>query len=103
MQELDERNEPPSKTFEYINRFARFVAEHNGAAYECRVTHVPLTEQVRAVVLEPPFGSNITVLEDVKPRALLVITAASGAVRATPCGSCGRFFLILTSGSAKCC
>ena len=25
MQELDERNEPPSKTFEYINRFARFV------------------------------------------------------------------------------
>lgn len=66
MQELDERNEPPSKTFEYINRFARFVAEHNGAAYECRVTHVPLTEQVRAVVLEPPFGSNITVLEDVK-------------------------------------
>ena len=73
MQELDERNEPPSKTFEYINRFARFVAEHNGAAYECRVTHVPLTEQVRAVVLEPPFGSNITVLEDVKTRALLVI------------------------------
>lgn len=73
MQELDERNEPPSKTFEYINRFARFVAEHNGAAYECRVTHVPLTEQVRAVVLEPPFGSNITVLEDAKTRALLVI------------------------------
>ncbi len=73
MQELDERNEPPSKTFEYISRFARFVAEHNGAAYDCRITHLTLTDRVRAVVLEPPLGSNITVLEDTKTRALLVV------------------------------
>lgn len=73
MQLLDERNEPPSKTFEYISRFARFVVEHNGAAYDCRVTREKLTDRVQATVIEPPFGSNITVLEDTKKGDLLLI------------------------------
>lgn len=73
MQQLDERNEPPSKTFEYISRFARFVAEHGGAAYDCRLTRLPLTERVTCTVLEPPCGSNITVLEDGPGGPLLMV------------------------------
>lgn len=73
MQQLDDRNEPPSKTFEYISRFAKFVAEHGGAAYDCRRTQLPLTSRVSCTVLEPPCGSNITVLEDVFNGSLLVI------------------------------
>ncbi len=73
MQQLDEKGEPHSKTFEYISRFAHFVAEHNGAAHECRITCQRLTDRVTVTVLEPPCGSNITVLEDASTKALLVI------------------------------
>lgn len=73
MQQLDDKGEPHSKTFEYVSRFAHFVAEHDGAAYECRISREPLTERVTAMVLEPPCGSNITVLEDASTKALLII------------------------------
>lgn len=73
MQQLDDKGEPPSKTFEYISRFAHFVAEHGGAAYDCRITCQRLTDRVTATVIEPPCGSNISVLEDEHTRALLVV------------------------------
>ena len=73
MQLLDEKGESPSEAFAYISRFAHFVAEHGGAAYECRITCQKLTDRVSVTVLEPPCGSNITVLEDLQTRALLVI------------------------------
>ncbi len=73
MQQLDEKGEPHSKTFEYVSRFAHFVAEHSGTAHDCRTTCQRLTDRVSATVLEPPCGSNVTVLEDLQTRALLVI------------------------------
>ena len=73
MQQLDERNELPAKTFEYISRFAHFVAEHGGDAYLCRTTQLNLSPLVRCTVLEPPCGSNITVLEDLSTGRLLVV------------------------------
>lgn len=73
MQQLDERNEPPSKTFEYISRFAKFVAEHGGMAYECRTTQLQLSPLVKCTVLEPPCGSNITVLENLATGQLLLV------------------------------
>ena len=73
MQQLDEKGEPHSKTFEYVSRFAHFVAEHSGTAYECRITCQRLTERVSVTVIEPPCGSNITILEDQHTKALLVI------------------------------
>ena len=73
MQQLDEKGEPHSKTFEYISRFAHFVAEHGGAHYDCRITCQKLTDRVTATVIEPPCGSNITVLEELNTKALLVI------------------------------
>ena len=73
MQQLDDKGEPPSKTFEYVSRFAHFVAKHQGAAFECRITRQQLTDRVNVTLLEPPCGSNVTVLEDTLTRALLVI------------------------------
>ena len=73
MQQLDERNELPAKTFEYISRFAHFVAEHGGDAYLCRTTQLNLSPLVRCTVLEPPCGSNITVLEDGPGGPLLMV------------------------------
>ncbi len=73
MQQLDDKGEPHSKTFEYVSRFAHFVAEHDGPAYQCRVSREKLTERVSATVLEPPCGSNITVLEDVLDGSLLIV------------------------------
>ena len=45
MQLLDEKGESPSEAFAYISRFAHFVAEHGGAAYECRITCQKLTDR----------------------------------------------------------
>ncbi len=73
MQLLDEKGEPHSKTFEYVSRFANFVATHRGENYDCRLSVQPLTVRVKAVVIEPPCGSNITVLEDGESGDLLVI------------------------------
>ena len=73
MQQLDEKGEPHSKTFEYVSRFAHFVAANRGLNYECRVTREQLTERVSATVIEPPCGSNITVLADEQTGALLVV------------------------------
>ena len=73
MQQLDEKGEPHSKTFEYVSRFAHFVAEHGSTAYECRTTCQRLTDRVTVTLLEPPCGSNISVLEDESTKALLVI------------------------------
>lgn len=73
MQQLDERNEPPSKTFEYISKFARFVAEHGGEGYDCRLSWQQISPRVAMTLIEPPCGSNIIVLEDQPGGPLLVI------------------------------
>ena len=73
MQQLDEKGEPYGKVFEYVSRFAHFVAEHGGAAYDCRITCQKLTDRVAATLIEPPCGSNITILEELNSKALLVI------------------------------
>ena len=62
MQILDNRGELPFKTFDYVKRFAQFVVEHSGDAFE----PVYLREGIGDIVLhtiEPPCGSTIYVLE----------------------------------------
>ena len=73
MQQLENTGEPPDKTFGYVSRFAHFIVDHAGEAYECRITAQRLTERVVATCIEPPCGSNITILEDEQTRALLVV------------------------------
>ena len=73
MQQLDDVNEPPTKTFEYISQFAKFVAQHDVTEESCRITHHTLTGRVRLTVIEPPCGSNINILEDSETGDLLMI------------------------------
>lgn len=73
MQQLDERNELPGRSFEIISRFAHFVVEHGQESYDCRLTCQRLTERVVLTVIEPPCGSNIAVLEDGDGGPLLLI------------------------------
>jgi len=73
MQQLEDKGEPPGKVFDSISRFAHFVVDHGGTAYECRITAQKLTGRVNATVIEPPCGSNISVLEDEKTGELLVV------------------------------
>lgn len=64
MQNLDERGEAPIKTFDYIRRFARFIVDHRGAAFDVKASCRFLTGRVTLHVFEPPCGSNTYVLED---------------------------------------
>ena len=73
MQQLENTGEHPDKAFGFVSRFAHFVVEHGGTGYDCRITAQKLTPRVNATVIEPPCGSNITILEDERTRQLLVI------------------------------
>jgi len=73
MQQLDDVNEPPYKTFEYISQFAKFVAAHDVTRDSCRITHHTMSDRVKLLVIEPPCGSNINVLEDTQTGRLLMI------------------------------
>ena len=62
MHQLDEKGEPPTKTFEYISKFAHFVVDHGGTAYDCRITCQQLTDRVTAYI-ESHFAQNITIAD----------------------------------------
>lgn len=64
MQMLDEKNETPFKTFEYIRNFARFIVEHKGANFRPIISQRRLTPHVTACIIEPPCGSNTYILDD---------------------------------------
>lgn len=53
---------PPYKTFEYIGQFAERLRLYRGAAYTPRVTEHPLSNGMRATLIEPPCGSNICLI-----------------------------------------
>ena len=63
MQLLDEQDKPALKTFDYIRRFAQFVVEHRGAAFNAQVSTVRLADGLMLTAVEPPCGSNTYVLE----------------------------------------
>ena len=62
MQTLDERGLSPHKTFDSISRFAEMLAESRGEGFSPRVTRRRLTDRTEALLIEPPCGSNTTVL-----------------------------------------
>lgn len=63
MQLLDEKDEAPLKTFEYISKFANFVASHKGDHFNARVSQRRISPQVVLHLIEPPCGSNTYILE----------------------------------------
>lgn len=63
MELLDQRACSPYKTFEYIGRFADQLCMYKGNAYKPRITRYRLSGERTAVLLEPPCGSNLCILE----------------------------------------
>lgn len=64
MQLLDERNELPYKTFDYIYRFAEFVTRHKGESFRPLVHEKSLTHGLRLLCVQPPCGSNSFIFEN---------------------------------------
>ncbi len=62
MQMLDDQGNPPYKTFDYIARFADHIHRSKGEGYEPRVTCSQTVLGMHVLVIEPPCGSNTTVL-----------------------------------------
>lgn len=58
MQLLDEGDNSPYKVFEYIGKFADYIAGHKGSAFNARVSKIDLTRDVSVHIIEPPCGSN---------------------------------------------
>ncbi|MEA4965331.1 MAG: Zn-dependent hydrolase [Oscillospiraceae bacterium] len=63
MELLTQRNSPPYKTFDYIGKFAECLHAAHGAAYVPRITRYPLPDGGTAVLVEPPCGSNLCLME----------------------------------------
>ena len=62
MQNLDERNSHPYKTFEYIGRFADALQKYKGSAFQPRLSIHKTCEGLLFYLIEPPCGSNICIL-----------------------------------------
>lgn len=62
MQMLDEAGNPPYKTFDYIGKFAEAVRSAKGTGFNCRVSRHPLPTGAEMLIVEPPCGSNVTVI-----------------------------------------
>lgn len=63
MQQLDERNELPQKTFEYIGRFADILYQYRKEAFTPRVSRYQLKGSTVLFAIEPPCGSNTYLLK----------------------------------------
>lgn len=63
MQQLDERDELPQKTFEYIGKFAILLSAYKGDAFTPRISQYQLEDDTKLHIIEPPCGSNTYILE----------------------------------------
>ncbi len=64
MQLLDQKGEMPLKTFEYVGNYVRFMISHRGEGFNPRISKAQMTPKVSALLIEPPCGSNVCVLDD---------------------------------------
>ena len=63
LQLLQKSGENPGKVFEYIRRFAHFIADHRGRAFQPKIERIHLSSKVTLHSIQPPCGSNTYVLE----------------------------------------
>lgn len=63
MQRLEERNENPFKTFEYIKKVALFIENHKGKNFDAKIFSKNVNGK-KLYLIEPPCGSNTFVIED---------------------------------------
>lgn len=62
MQNLDEKNSNPYKSFEYIGRFADYMDRYKGERFRPRLSMHKTAGGMMLYLIEPPCGSNIAVL-----------------------------------------
>ena len=61
MQNLDEQNLPPYKTFDYIGKFSECLIKYKGEFYNPRISEIKISHDVYLLIIEPPCGSNTCV------------------------------------------
>jgi len=64
MQLLDEHGGSPAKTFEFIGKFADALYRCKGDIFAPRITSTRYGDDTTITLLEPPCGSNTTILEN---------------------------------------
>ena len=63
MQNLDELGFSPYRAFSSISRFTDLLSKSRGEMFRPRITEHTITENTRIVLIEPPCGSNIAILQ----------------------------------------
>lgn len=63
MQMLDEKGLSPYRTFDSIGRFAEMLISYKDTAFNPRITQHKITEYTELILIEPPCGSNTTILK----------------------------------------
>lgn len=62
MQTLDEHGLSPYRTFDSISKFADILAAQRGENFLPRITEHSITDKTKIVLIEPPCGSNTTIV-----------------------------------------
>lgn len=78
MQNLDEQNKSPLKTFDYIRRFAKFVKDKKGDNFNAKISTFPLqssktNKHFTLFAIEPPCGSNTYIIQSKNDLQLLFV------------------------------
>ena len=63
MQNLDELGFSPYRAFSSISRFTDLLSKSRGDGFQPRITEHTITENTRIILIEPPCGSNIAILQ----------------------------------------
>lgn len=71
MQMLDERNEPPYKTFDYIGKFADMLVHYKGKNFNPEVSCMEIGNGFDLFCIQPPCGSNTYIIR--KDNALMFV------------------------------
>ncbi len=53
----------PDKVFDYIRRFASFIAKHKNAHFYADIDKIDINEQLTLYCIQPPCGSNIYIVK----------------------------------------
>jgi len=64
MQFLEEKDESPMKTFEFIHKFAKFIVDHKGKALQPNITTTKISEETTLHLIDVACGSNTAIFEN---------------------------------------
>ena len=81
MQMMDERNESPYKTFEYIGKFADCFIRYKGDKFHPRLSKRTISDNITLHLIEPPCGSSIYILQNLKNGDLLFVDSGFSCYR----------------------